>query len=70
MKRRFLLCALIFAGRENALTDEAAAYCWRMVRRTATCVVMHCTATEQDRLEENNSRAPFSVMVAVASFLC
>jgi len=58
------------ARRENALTAEAVEQCWPMVRRAATFVTMHGPATDQDRWEENNGYAPFSMAVAIAGLLC
>ncbi|MEP6833219.1 MAG: glycoside hydrolase family 15 protein, partial [Gemmatimonas sp.] len=66
----FPILLVDLARRENALVHGTLEQSWPMVRRAATFVVMHGPQTEQDRWEENNGYAPFSMAVAIAGLLC
>src|SRR5438094_940349 len=60
---------LDLARREGALTPDAAAALWPMVRRAAGFIVRNGPVTQQDRWEEDPGYSPFTLAVEIAAIL-
>ena len=65
----FPILLVDLARRENALSDDAMARFWPMVRRATGFLVRNGPVTPQDRWEEDPGYSPFTLAVEIAALL-